>query len=227
MAGDETGHEIQEEHIMRRALELGGVVAAVVLIAFGIGAVVMGLNGRSTVHDSIKQENIVGSPDMNPAAIAAEAKKAGLPASIALPTCDVAGTAITSGDRARCFASYMRVHALEATGGKTYSQMPRYATADGKSTDDAALALKGANGQPQDNPARTVWVNETALSTALNASYIADRLSVFGIVVGIALLLSGIGFAVLAVGGALRSVDARHEARRKGTAPSGGSVSAA
>jgi len=33
----------------------------------------------------------------------------------------------------------------------------------------------------------------------------ADQISLFGIVVGIALLLSGIGFGILAVGGALRS----------------------
>jgi hypothetical protein len=32
----------------------------------------------------------------------------------------------------------------------------------------------------------------------------AERLSIFGTVVGIALLLSGIGFAVLTIGGALR-----------------------
>jgi hypothetical protein len=41
-------------------------------------------------------------------------------------------------------------------------------------------------------------VTETALTTALNTSYMADRLGLFGIVVGIALLLSGIGFTVLA-----------------------------
>jgi F0F1-type ATP synthase membrane subunit c/vacuolar-type H+-ATPase subunit K len=33
----------------------------------------------------------------------------------------------------------------------------------------------------------------------------ADRLGLFGIVVGIALLLSGFGFGILAVGGALRN----------------------
>ena len=45
-------------------------------------------------------------------------------------------------------------------------------------------------------------MTETALSTALNASYMAESLSLFGIVVGIALLLSGIGFGILAAGGA-------------------------
>ena len=112
---------------------------------------------------------------------------------------------MNSGDRAHCFADYMRIHALLATGGKTYAEMPRFATADGKGTNDEAAALKGKSGQPVDNPARQVWINEVALSTALNASYMADKISLFGIVVGIALLLSGIGFAVLAIGGALRN----------------------
>ena len=47
----------------------------------------------------------------------------------------------------------------------------------------------------------------TALSTALNTSYMATQVGLFGIVVGIALLLSGLGFAILAIGGALRNPD--------------------
>jgi hypothetical protein len=141
---------------------------------------------------------------MTPAAIAAEAKKAGLPSNIELPTVDVAGKPINSGDRARAFASYVRIHALEATGGKTYAEMPRFATADGKGTNDPAQAQKGPSGQPLDNPARQVWITETALSTALNTSYMAEQLSIFGIVVGVALLLTGIGLLVLTLGGALR-----------------------
>ena len=97
-----------------------------------------------------------------------------------------------------------RSRRLFATGGKYYAQMPHYATADGKGTNVESLALT-KNGQPVDNPARNIWVNETALSTALNASYMADQTALFGVVVGIALLLSGIGFAILAIGGALRS----------------------
>jgi hypothetical protein len=189
---------------MRRLFEIGGLLAGVVLIAFGIGALVLGINGRSTVQDSLKLEKIVGTPDMTPAAIAAEAKKAGLPSNIKLPTVDVAGKAINNGDRARAFASYMRIHALEATGGKTYAEMPRFATADGKGTNDPAQAQKGPSGQPLDNAARQVWITETALSTALNTSYMAEQLSIFGMVVGVALLLTGIGVLVLTLGGALR-----------------------
>ena len=188
---------------MRKLFEIGGIAATLVLIVFGAVSIVMGVNGRNTVQDSLKQEQIVGTPDMTKAAIAAEAKKAGLPASIKLPTTDVAGKPIDTGARARAFATYMRIHALEATGGLTYAQMPRFATADGKGTNDAAKALKGSNGQPVDNPIRTVWVTETALSTALNSSYLAEQVATFGIVVGVAMVLTGIGFGVLVLGGSL------------------------
>ena len=199
---------------MRKVLEIGGIVAAAVLVAFGIGAIVMGVSGRGTVRDSLKLEQIVGSPDMTPAAIAAEAKTAGLPASVSLPTVSVAGQSINTGARARAFASYMRIHTLEATGGLTYSQLGRYTAKPGTpvkltdghgGTNDPANALLNTSGQPTDNGLRNLWVTETALTTALNTSYMAEQLSLFGLVVGIALLLAGLGFGILAIGGALRN----------------------
>jgi hypothetical protein len=190
---------------MRKVFEIGGVVAAAILIAFGVTTIVMGFNGRATVRDSLKQEQIVGTPDMTPAAIAAAAKEAGLPANIDLPTVAVADKPINTGERARAFAGYMRIHALEASGGLTYAQMPRYATDDGKGTNDPALATKDENGQPVSNGARNIWVTETALSTALNMSYMAEQLSLFSIIIGVALVLAGFGFGILAVGGALRN----------------------
>jgi len=192
---------------MRRTLfEMGGLVAAVVLVAFGVVAIVLGAQGQSTVRDSLAEQKIVGTPDMTPSAIRAEAAKAGLDtATLTIPSCSVANQKVEGGASARCFAQYMKIHALEATGGKVYAEMPRYATADGAGTDEPAKALTGANGKPQENPARNVWVEETALSTALNTSYMASQVGMFGIVVGIALLLSGVGFAVLAIGGALRN----------------------
>jgi len=192
---------------LRRVLEIGGIVAGAVLIAFGIGSLVLAVQGKSTVTDSLKQEKIVGSPDMAPDAIAAEAKAAGL-TGVEFPDCSVAGEQVDTGGEARCFADYMRIHALEATGGKTYAEMPRFATEDGKGTNDPAQAQKDANGQPVANAARDLWVTETALATALNTSYMADQLGNFGIVVGIALILAGAGFIILALGGALRRPDA-------------------
>lgn len=185
---------------MSRPLRLAGIVAGIVLVAFGIGAIVIGISGRHEVSTDVKREQIVGTPDMKPSLIAQAVKEAGLK-NIALPTCDVAGKSIANGADAKCFASYMRIHALEATGGKTYAQMPQYATADGKGTSVATEAVKDPKtGAPQSNQARQVWINETALSTALNTSFFAASVGLFAIVMGIALLLSGIGFLVLALG---------------------------
>src|SRR5207245_551567 len=70
----------------RKLFEYGGGAASIVLVAFGIAAIVLGVNGRSTVHSNLALEQIVGTPDMTPSAIKAEAKRARLPASIKLPT---------------------------------------------------------------------------------------------------------------------------------------------
>ncbi len=201
---------------MRKVLELGGILAALVLIVFGVAAIVVGISGRSTVKDNLAQEQIVGTPDMTPTAIKAEAAKAKLPTSIALPTCSVAGKTVDNGTDARCFAQYMRIHALEATGGKTYSQLPRYATKDGKGTDDITAAVTNGQGAPVDNPIRNVWIQETALSTALNTSYMAERIALFGIVTGIAMLLAGIGLGILSlfVFDALKAPSVRRRPRR-------------
>jgi hypothetical protein len=185
----------------KKLFEFGGYAAAAILVAFGIAALVLGVNGRSEVRTDVKREQIVGTPDMNKSAILAEAKQAKLPASIlaTLPTCNVAGKAIDTGARAKCFASYMRVHTLEATGGRTYAQMGRFLTKDGKDTSDPKLAaIDPKTKQPVSNAARDIWVTSTALTTALNTSFFAEEVSNFSIAVAIALLLSGFGFGILA-----------------------------
>ena len=183
----------------RKFFMFAGIAASIVLIAFGVGSVVTGLNGRSTVHDNLGLEQITGSPDMNPKSIAAEARTAGLKG-VALPTCSVANEAIVTGESARCFASYIRIHALEATGGRTYSQMGPYLTSAGKETGDKAAAAKDPKtGLPVPNAARDIWVTATALTTALNTSYFAESVALFAIVMGIALLLTGTGLLVLTV----------------------------
>lgn len=192
---------------MRKVFEIGGLVAAVVLVAFGVAAIALGGKGTGEVNTALKQQKLVGTPNMTPAVETSLAKKAGLNiAAIEMPSCKVAGKTITNGSNARCFADYMRVDALMATGGQVYSQMPRFASANGKGTDNEAEALESA-GKAVENPARSIWINEVALSAALNASYMAEQTSLFGIVVGIALLLAGIGFGVLTIAGALRNPD--------------------
>src|SRR5205823_13094651 len=124
----ETGSRQRDpQEVVRRSkfFNYGGIAAAVVLIAFGIGSIVSGLNGRDTVRSNLGSEQIIGTPDMTPNAIAVEAKQAGLH-NVKLPSQSVAGLKINTGTRARTFAQYMRIHALEGTGGQVYSQMGRF-----------------------------------------------------------------------------------------------------
>jgi hypothetical protein len=215
---------------MRKLFGWGGVVASVVLVAFGIGSLAFGFTGRSDVQSSITREQIVGTPDMTPSGITAEAKKAGLNvSSLDIPSSGVANEPITTGDEARTFAGYMRIHTLEATGGYTYAQMGRYEAkpgaparflAPGGGTDDPAHAvIDPTTKQPVANAKRDIWVTETALTTALNTSYFAERVAEFSIIMGVALLLTGIGFLVLTLGGALGALRLPDRRSHLGTAP--------
>ena len=161
---------------MNKLYIYAGVAASCVMIVIGVAAIAVGLNGRSTVRDELGRENIVGTPDM---------KK-------------VANEKIDTGQKARDFAAGMRVHTLEATKGQTYAEMPRFLDKNGKPTaDEKAAAIDPKSGEPVSNPAREIWVTETALTTALNTSYFAENVATFATVMGLALLLAGIGFLVL------------------------------
>jgi hypothetical protein len=181
-----------------RLFEIGGIVAGLVLVLFGAAAIYMGVDGRATVRDSIKQEQITFGAADDPA--------------VAKFASQWADEQVTTGTQARAFAQVIREHALESSGGLAYAQMGRFISADDPKnpagTSDEAAALKDETGAPLSNTARNTWITATALSTALNMSYMAEQMALFGIVVGIALLLSGIGFIVLALGGALRRREA-------------------
>ena len=168
--------------------EIGGFIAGGVLILFGIVAIFMGVSGFNTTRDAIKGEGITFGTTDDPA--------------VAKYADQWAGEQVTTGDQARAFAKIMREHTLESTGGLTYSEMGRFQSSanpdDPAGTSDTAAAAKDDSGQPISNTARDIWVTETALTTALNVSYMAERLAVFGMVVGVALFLTGIGLVILA-----------------------------
>jgi hypothetical protein len=192
---------------MKPITKYGGIVASVILIVFGIGSIVTGVNGRSEVRNTLKAERIVGTPDMDKA---------------------IANQPIDSGAKAKLFAAGIRKHTLEATGGQLYSQMGQFLTPAGKQTSDPkAAAIDKATGKPVPNAARSIWVTETALSTALNTSFFAESVAKFAIVMGFALLLTGIGFLVLVfrlpfeMAGAADATGTRRKVvKTKATAPS-------
>ena len=160
---------------MSRLFQYGGIVASIILIAFGAGSIVTGYNGRDRVHNDLAREQIVGTPDSS-----------------------IPNQLVNNGTKAEAFAKVMRKHTLEATGGQTYSQMGQFLDKAGKPTsDEKAAAIDPRTHKPVENPARNIWVTETALTTALNTGYFAERVSDFAIVMGIAVLLAGGGFLVL------------------------------
>jgi hypothetical protein len=162
---------------MSKLVTYAGIAASVVLIAFGIGSIIVGFNGRDRVHNDLAKEQIVGTPDST-----------------------IPNQLVDTGSEAQAFANVMRKHTLEATGGQTYAQMGRFLDANGKPTSDESKAAKDPKtGQPVENGLRNMWVTETALTTALNTAYFAESVATFAIAMGAALLLTGIGFLVFIV----------------------------
>ena len=160
---------------MRKLFQYGGIAASLVLIAFGIGAIYMGIDGRGYVRDNLAAEKIVGTEDST-----------------------IPGQLVDTGAEAQAFAKVMREHTLESTGGKTYSEMGRFLDANGKDTnDEKAAAINEQTGKPVENGLRNMWVTATALTTALNTAYFAEQVATFAIVMGVAMLLAGLGFGVL------------------------------
>jgi hypothetical protein len=181
---------------MNKLYVYAGIAASVLMIVVGVGSIVVGAAGRSDVRDKIQAEQIVGTPDMNPDDTRAAIEEAGI--EVDVPDCTVAEEEVDDGNSAKCFAEYMRVHALEDTDGKTYAEMPRFIGKDGEPTaEESDAAIDPDSGGPVSNPERNIWVTETALSTALNTSYFAEQVASFSIVMGLCLLLAGIGFLVL------------------------------
>src|SRR5215213_2978531 len=155
----------------------GGIVASIILIAFGIGAIYAGLDGRDRVRDDLAAEKIVGTPDST-----------------------IPNQKVDTGKEAEAFAAVTRKHVMAATGGKTYSELPRAVYKDsGKPVPDDQAEKLLASGEAINNPLRDLWLNQISLSTALNTAYFAESVSLFAIVMGFALLLTGVGFGIVSL----------------------------
>ena len=86
-----------------------GEICCGMLQAVGITHVIIGHSERRHFHEE-SSERVAQKFHA--------ARKAGLDVSkLTFPTLAVAGKDINSGERAHAFAGYMRIHALEATGG--------------------------------------------------------------------------------------------------------------
>jgi len=171
-----------------RGLRIGGYVSGGLLIFFGVAVIVLGVWGFAFTRDHIEREGISFGPIEDPA--------------VAEHAPDWAGEPVDTGRKALAQAEIMREHTLSNTGGLTYAEMGQYQSAENPSdpagTNDPETAAQDENGEPISNSARNIWVTETALATALDMGFMSEMLSIFSIIVGIALLLTGIGLVILA-----------------------------
>ena len=167
---------------MSKGFRIGGYAASAILLAMGIAMIALGLIGRADVRDRLADEQIVGTPDSS-----------------------IPGQEVDTGAEAEAFADVIREHTLQATGGLTYSEMPRAVFKDsGEAVPEDEVDAALESGDAIDNPEREIWITSTALSTALNTSFFAESVATFSIVVGVALILIGIGLFLLTRGVAHR-----------------------
>ena len=171
-----------------RLLRIGGYISGGVLILFGVAVIALGIWGFAFTRDHIEREGITFGPASDPAVQEHAEQWAGEP--------------VETGRQALAMAEIMREHTLSSTGGLAYAEMGRYQSAENPSdpagTNDEAAAAKDESGEPISNSARNIWVTETALATALDMGFMSEMLSIVSIIVGVALLLTGIGLVILA-----------------------------
>jgi hypothetical protein len=169
-----------------KLLAIGGLAAAAILVVSGLASMVVGYQGRADVRDTLAQENIIAPQDSR-----------------------IPGEHVNTGSKARAQAEIIREHQLNRTEGLTYAEMGRFATPDGNpaGTNDPAEAAVDGNGNPVANGDRASWITATTLITSLETAYFAEQVGNFVIVMGLTLLLTGIGLAIL-VGAAILGVPA-------------------
>ena len=124
---------------LKKLFEVGGFIAgAVMIVLFGVAVIALG------VAAAPPSSNLKSAADRrlrrHDAGAIKDAADEGRPDSAGqrYPTCSVADKPINSGSRARCFAQYMQIHALESSGGLFYAEMgasrPRTATGSARTT---------------------------------------------------------------------------------------------
>jgi hypothetical protein len=175
--------------MMKKAFPIALMVFGLIFLAGGGYTIYRGFDAKDQVRQELLAQNITTTPDA------------------AIPNAVVDDPAT-----AKAMADIIDVHAREATGGRTYSEMGRYLAVDGGDTDDEAEAVIGDNGQPVANPLRNVAFQASALRTSLYTSVMA--FNVADLVLGLGVMMLALGVAVGGVGVALGALAIPTLARR-------------
>jgi hypothetical protein len=111
---------------------------------------------------------------------------------------------VTDIPTALSMADIIQHHAADSSNGLTYAQMGRFAveSSDPAGTNNPDEALKGDNGKPVSNQARTTQLNAASLVTSLSLAAMAIGASYGAILLGVAftvlgIVLAGLGYALL------------------------------
>lgn len=165
---------------MKKAFPIILMAFGVVFLAAGAYTVVRGLDARDQVRQELLAQNIVTPDDAT-----------------------IPGVVVTDTASAKSMADIIEVHALESTGGLTYSEMGRFMVPGGDpaGTNVEAEAVIGEDGRPVPNPMRNVAFQASTLRTSLYTSVMAFEIST--LVTGLGVLIAALGIAVGGTGVAL------------------------
>jgi hypothetical protein len=148
--------------------------AGVSTLAAGLWLIGVGLWARRDVRHGLERERITTTSD---------ATRPGAP--------------VTDAVAARSMAEVIRDKTLASTGGKTYGETAAYVDAGGHPTGDRESAAKDPlTGEPLENPEHALWIQSTALQTALMEAYLAQRLA--ELTVGLGAVFVGVGAGLAA-----------------------------
>jgi len=165
---------------MKKVFPILLMVLGVVFLAAGAYTTFRGYDAKEQVKDELLAQNITTPEDAS-----------------------IPNARVDDPRTAQSMADIIDKHALESTGGLTYSEMGRFAVASGDpaGTSDPEEALKGADGKPVANPLRNVAFQASTLRTSLYTSIMA--FNVADLVMGLGLMIAVTGIAVGGLGFAL------------------------
>lgn len=165
---------------VKKAFPIALMLIGLVFLAAGGYTTYRGFDAKDQVRDELVTQNIVTPDDAS-----------------------IPGVRVDDPTTAKSMADIINTHALESTGGLTYSEMGRFQNEEGtpEGTNDEAAAVKDANGRPVSNGLRSTALTAANLRTSLYTSIMAFNVS--DLVIGLGLMIIVLGVAVGGLGVAL------------------------
>ena len=165
---------------MKKAFPIALILFGVVLLVGGGYTLARGFDAKEDIKAELIAQNITTPEDAS-----------------------IPNVRVDDAASAKSMANVIDKHALESTGGVTYSEMGRFMAKSGapEGTSNAEEALIGADGKPVANALRNTAFQASALRTSLLTSVMA--FGVADLVLGLGVLLLALGLAVGGVGVAL------------------------